>query len=170
MAKGSIAGACLALVFATGGQAGSDGDPAAHIKWGASGDWAILINPDAGNGCYMEKTFEDGTLVQVGILPDRNGGFFAAYNAGWSDIEDGDSGTVRFDFGDALFGGEVVGVLRGDLRGGYAFFNNPAFVEEFGKRNNVKISWGGATEINLKGTRRAIGAVLKCDSEQPESE
>jgi hypothetical protein len=172
MSYKAIAGVGLVLISAVLAQAGTDAEPVGHTTWGKSGDWEILIDSNVGNGCYMEKTFENGTLVQVGIVPDRDGGFFAAYNADWREIEDGDAGTVRFDFGDALFGGDVVGVVKGDLRGGYAFFNNPAFIKEFAKRNTVEITakWGSAIEIGLKGTSNAIKAVLKCDSEQPKSE
>lgn len=141
---------------------------AAHTKWDDSGNWAIMIDPSVGNGCYMEHTLDDGTLVQVGIVPDRNGGFFAAYNAAWTNIEDGTAGTVEFDFGKSLFGGEYVGVVKADLRGGYAFFNNPEFIKEFGKRNEVSIKGdkGNALNFKLTGTLKAINAVRNCDAEQ----
>lgn len=140
-----------------------------HKKWGDAGVWAILIDPEVGNGCYMENTFDDGTLVQVGFVPDRNGGFFAAYNSAWATIEDGVIGTVQFDFGNSLFGGDYVGVANADLFGGYAFFNNPEFINEFGKRNTVSIKGdrGTTLDISLKGTSRAINAVRSCHAEQP---
>ena len=53
-------------------------------SWGTSGDWEILVDPDVGHGCFMQKAFDDGTLVLVGAVPDRQGGFFAALNAEWS--------------------------------------------------------------------------------------
>jgi len=139
-----------------------------HTKWGESGDWVIMIDPSVGNGCYMEDTLDDGTLVQVGIVPDRNGGFFAAYNAAWTNIEDGAAGTVQFDFGPSLFGGDYVGVIKSDLPGGYAFFNNPEFIKEFGKRNEVSIKGdqGNALNFKLTGTLKAINAVRNCDAEQ----
>ena len=140
-----------------------------HKKWGDSGAWSILVDPEVGNGCYMENTLEDGTLVQVGILPDRDGGFFAAYNAAWTNIEEGAAGTVQFDFEKSLFGGDYVGATKGGLPGGYAYFNNPEFIKEFGKRNNVSISGnqGKALDFKLTGTMKAINAVRNCDAEQP---
>jgi hypothetical protein len=140
-----------------------------HKKWGDSGAWVILVDPDVGNGCYMENTFEEGTLVQVGFVPDRKGGFFAAYNSAWTNIEDGTVGTIQFDFGKSLFGGDYVGVVKADRFGGYAFFNNPEFVREFGKRNTVSIKGdkGNALDFSLKGTTKAINAVRSCDAEQP---
>lgn len=143
---------------------------AEEIKtWGESGDWSILVDPTVGNGCLAQRIFDDGTQVQIGAEPSRDGGFFAAYNAGWTNIEEGETGIVSFDFGDARFAGDVVGRLWDGLPGGYAFFDNPNFVTEFGKRNSVKISGekGRLVEIDLSGTKRAIDAVLACQKEQP---
>ena len=141
-------------------------------SWGTSGDWEILIDPDVGNGCYMQKAFEDGTLVQVGAVPDRQGGFFAAMNAKWAEITDGQEGVLTFDFGDAKFAGDALGVTRAGLPGGYAFFDNPKFADEFGKRNTVKVSAKGGEmiEFSLKGSQKAIAAVRACQEEQPKQE
>lgn len=140
----------------------------AHEKWGQAGEWEILIDPDVGNGCYMQRTMEDGTLVQVGFVPDRNGGFFAAYNAAWTDIENGAAGTVQFDFEASLFGGDYVGSVVDGMPGGYAYFNNPEFIKEFGKRDAVSITGGkgNALDFRLTGTMKAINATRNCDAEQ----
>jgi len=139
-----------------------------HEKWGEAGDWEILIDPDVGNGCYMERTMEDGTLVQVGYVPDRNGGFFAAYNAAWTGLEDGAEGTVRFDFETSLFEGGYVSSVKSGMSGGYAYFNNPEFIKEFGKRNEVSITGekGNTFAFKLTGTMKAINAMRNCDAEQ----
>jgi len=138
--------------------------------WGEAGGWAILIDPKVGNGCLMEKHFEDGTLVQIGAVPNREGGFFAAYNPEWTDIEDGATGTVKFDFPDIVFAGEVVGVARDDVFGGYAFFDNPNVPMEFAKRNQMTVigSSGRTVEISLAGTAKAIQAVKACQAKQLE--
>jgi len=115
----------------------------------------------------MEKTFEDGTLVQVGYVPDRHGGFFAAYNPAWTNIENDAIGTLQFDFGKSLFGGKYVGIATAGRYGGYAFFNNPEFIKEFGRRNSVTIKGDKKHSLNfsLKGTSKAINAVRGCDAE-----
>ena len=141
-------------------------------EWGKEGDWSILVNPGNGYGCYAEKQFPDGTVVQIGSEPLRKGGFFAAYNAEWTHIEDGATGKVIFDFGSEKFGGEAVGRVQGGLPGGYAFFDNPNFVSEFAGRNSVKVSGNSEreAEISLAGTKRAIDAVKACQAEQPAPE
>ncbi|MEX0283718.1 MAG: hypothetical protein AB3N23_03820 [Paracoccaceae bacterium] len=154
----------LFLVFAW-----SPANAQSVVKWGEEGDWKIFVNPDIGNGCYAEKQFPDGVLVQIGAEPLRAGGFFAAYHADWTDIEQGASGTLFFDFGSEKFAGDGEGRMLGELRGGHAFFDNPNFVTEFAGRNSVKISGDSNREfeIDLGGTSRAIKAVQSCQSEQP---
>lgn len=156
-----------ALAATLGGPALAE--PLTH--WGDSGDWEILIDAETGNGCLAQRQQEDGVVVQVGSVPNKNGGFFAAMHADWTDIEEGVENTLKFDFGDAKFKGDGMGVIRSGLPGGYAFFDNPNFVQEFGKRNSVKV-WGEkerVVEISLAGTKKAIDAVLACQKEQPES-
>ncbi len=139
-------------------------------NWSTSGEWAILIDPSTGNGCLMEKHFDDGTLVQFGFAPHRNGGFFAAYNPEWTDIEDGSTGTVKFEFPKIRFIGDALGVARDGQFGGYAFFDNPNVTKEFARNNDMTIigELGRKIEVNLKGTLNAIKAVKTCQAEQPE--
>lgn len=130
--------------------------------------WTIRINEAAGNGCMMEKYFDDGTLFQVGAIPAENGGFFAAYNKAWTQIEDGASGSVHFDFDGERFGGAAVGKVSGDWHGGYAFFNNPNLAYDFARKYDVTISGGetALTTVDLTGSFKAVEEVLKCQSEQ----
>lgn len=156
--------AVAAFVLAAGPAA-----PAENLAtWGTSGDWAILIDAAAGNGCLMEKRFDDGTLVQFGFAPNRKGGFFAAYNADWKDIKDASTGTVKFEFPKIRFVGDVVGVARDGRFGGYAFFDNPNIAPEFARNNDMTVigELGRNIEVNLKGTSNAIKAVKKCQAEQ----
>lgn len=139
-------------------------------SWGESGDWKILVDPATGNGCLMQKTLEDSTLVQIGAVPNRQGGFLGVYNSAWDDIEDGAEGVIRMDFGDALFEGAVEGKVVDGIPGGFAFFDNPNFVDEFAKRETLIVTGktsGHSVEIDLTGTTKGLAAVRKCQTEQP---
>jgi hypothetical protein len=136
--------------------------------WGQEGEWRIEIDPDAGPGRLMSRTFEDGMMVELGYAADRNGGFFAAYSPDWTQLETGTSGKVEFHFDDVGFGGDIDLVEKNGLKGGYAFFDNPEFVAEFAKRNKVVVVGpnGGEVTVSLKGTSRAIQAVKACQAKQ----
>ena len=136
--------------------------------WGMSGDWAIKVDSSADNGCFMERGFPSGTIVRVGFVPNREGAFFAAFNQKWFGIKVDETKTVIFDFDVSRFGGEVLGISENGIPGGYAFFNNPEFTSEIGRRLSVTIigESGDSEEIDLAGSQRAIIALRECQGEQ----
>jgi hypothetical protein len=142
-----------------------------HQVWKTSGDWAILIRQSDDRACYANRTMDDGSEIQIGVASGRKGGYFAIYNAQWTHIEAGATGLVEFNFGDSRFGGDAIGKIENGIPGGYAFFDNPAFVEEFGKRQTVKIigTRGAVFEMDLTGTKNAVAGVLACQAAQPEA-
>ena len=141
-----------------------------QLKWGEAGEWAILIDPSVGNGCLMEKQFDEGTLVQFGNVPDRSGGFLAIYNPDWADIKDGATGMLKLEFPKIRFAGDVVGVATEGRFGGYAFFDNPNVMREFSRNNDMTVvgELGRTIEVSLSGTSNAIKAVTTCQGEQSE--
>lgn len=136
--------------------------------WGESGRWVIRENPDGGNGCYMESRLEDGTVVQFGLIPDRDGGFFAAFHVDWNDITVGDTIAVKLDFAAKRFSGEAKGLTRGELLGGYAFFDNPNVLTEFAKNTTMTIidDKDRTVAVDLTGTARAMQAIEACQQQQ----
>ena len=140
--------------------------------WQTAGDWTILIHDEETNKCFASRELDDGSEVQIGAEPTLDGGYFAIYNPSWTHIEEGQDGTVEFDFGTARFGGEARGRFEDGVPGGYAFFNNPAFVQKFARSQTVKIigSQGNTFELDLTGTSNAVRGVLACQDAQPEPE
>ena len=155
----------FAFLAALAGPVVAGGD---FVKWGESGTWEILVDPATGNGCLMQKRFKDGTLVQYGTLPERDGGFFALYNSDWTDIPDGATGKVTFEFPEIRFVGEALGIARDGRFGGYAFFDNPNVTREFARNNDMTITGelGRVVEVNLKDTMKGVRAVKACQEEQ----
>jgi hypothetical protein len=154
----------LALcILATGAQAQELTD------WGESGRWKIRIDTKIGNGCLMETPLEDGTIFQFGNEPNRKGGFFAVYNPEWTDIEDGQETTVKFDFDNKRFSGDALGDVSGDRFGARAFFDNPNVQIEFAKNNVMTVicGLGRSFYVDFAGTTKALAAVEKCQAEQP---
>lgn len=140
-------------------------------EWGTSGDWLVMVDPAVGNGCLIQKDFEDGIRIRFGYHPDRKGGFFAAFNKEWRQIEVGTTGLVKFFTDEAKFAGDVEMVEEGEWRGGWAFFNNPNLTTEIAQRNAIKVVGpkGGTFSVNLSGTSRAIKMMDECQAAQPSS-
>jgi len=138
--------------------------------WGTSGDWAIMVDPDVGHGCLMEKLFDADTRVRFGGVPSEKGAFVSAMNKSWADIDVGSKGTVKLIFDDSRFAGDVDFVEDGEWKGFYAFFNNPEFVTDLAQRKTMKaiISEGLEFEVSLAGTSKAVEALENCQNEQPQ--
>jgi hypothetical protein len=142
--------------------------PSSLEKWGDAGEWEVFVDSSKNNGCLIQKLYPDGTLVRIGQLPAENGSYFAALNRDWTHIDESMSDQFYFDFGDDLFVGEVVGMIEGDWRGGYAFFNNSEFIDGIGAKSEIIIEGSRRVPLNvsLKGTQRAIAELGRCQSEQ----
>ncbi|MDW3221749.1 MAG: hypothetical protein R8G34_02500 [Paracoccaceae bacterium] len=141
----------------------------ANQLWKSLGEWTIQVKTDDASRCFASRKLGDGSEVQLGAEPTLDGGFFAIYNSDWTHISDGVTGEVEFDFGRSRFGGAALGKIENGMPGGYVFFNNPAFVQEFARRQTVRIigSGGAQFELDLTGTSRAIREVLACQDAQP---
>lgn len=136
--------------------------------WGKSGDWHIRINADAGNGCFIEKDFETGIRLSFGFLPAQQGGYISALSADWTQVTPGETGLVKFFTSEEKFAGEVEMIERDGMRGGQAFFNNPAFTVEIAKRRSLRVvgPQGGEFEVDLAGSARAIAEMERCQAAQ----
>lgn len=136
--------------------------------WDTAGDWSILLDAAVGNGCLMQKDFEDGIRIEFGYVPDENGGFFAALSKDWTDIETGTTGIVKFITDEAKFAGDVKMIEMDGRFGGWAFFNNPNLTTEMAARNSITVigPQGGTFDVDLSGTSRAITLLQDCQSAQ----
>ena len=134
--------------------------------WRSVAGWDIKERIGSARACFASRVTSDGPEVQIGVAPTLDGGYLAVYNPAWTHIVEGETGRVEFDFGEARFGGEAVARYEDGVPGGYAYFNNPAFVEEFSRRYDVRITGSRGTifEMDLTGTRKAVAEVLACQS------
>ncbi|WP_428925441.1 hypothetical protein [Marinibacterium sp. SX1] len=146
--------------------------PLAHAQglpsWKTVGDWEIKVDENAGNGCLMEKTFDNGILLQFGLLPLRDGGFFAAYNEGWTFIEEGKTAPVKFHFDGIEFNGESEGYISGPWLGGFVFTNNPELVYDFAKKTEMTVTAGdnAPVTLSLDGTLAGVEELINCQASQ----
>ena len=136
--------------------------------WGEAGRWKIRIDSESGNGCFMETSVEDGTIVRFGEVPNRSGGFFAIYNSEWTDIVVGEEASVMLEFDAKQFSGNAIGDARDGVPGGYAFFNNPNVRGEFSRSRTMIIHGdkGHTASVDLSGTSKAVQAVEACQKQQ----
>lgn len=138
-------------------------------EWSTSGNWTILIDPTAGNGCLMQTVLEDGEQLRIGLVPERKGGFISVASSDWPEFETDTSGTVKLFFEDAKFGGEATYLSIDGQNIGYAFFDNPSFALDVARKQKVRILFSNGYEVSLQlaGSARAADAVNQCQEQQP---
>ena len=157
----ATATAALCLAMATTAQA-------QETTYETVGDWTIKVDASAGNACLMEKTFDNGILLEFGLLPLRDGGFFAAYSQDWTFIEEGAKAPVSFLFEGIEFNGESEGYISGPWFGGFVFTNNPALVYEFAKKEQMTVTAGDndPVTLSLDGTLKGVEELIACQEAQ----
>ncbi|WP_133169947.1 hypothetical protein [Shimia abyssi] len=160
----------LATAFAVSGWTFANAEthePSAEV-WSKSGDWLIFVDDPELGGCFMERSFEDGTIMRLGLKLISHEGYFVVLNKDWKDIQEGQAGEIFFDFGDEVFGGDAIGIIDGESHGGWAEFNNPELVSELANGFSFVVSGSAKIgfEYALKGTKRAIAEMDACRVEQ----
>ena len=140
-------------------------------EWGKSGDWSVLVDETVGNGCFIQKDFDDGIRIRLGYVPDREGGFFTALSQEWQELETGETGIAKFISERDKFAGEIEFVEEEGWYGGWAFFNNPEFATELAQRRSITVIGpnDGTIEVDLAGSAKAISEAARCQSEQEPS-
>jgi len=135
-----------------------------EIVFSQAGDWQILRASSVKNECYMQRNFENGTVVRVGLFAETGNGFFSAMSREWTHIHENAEAEVFFDFGSDLFSGIVKSFEEDGYLGGYAFFNNPEFVAALSAKTSLRIDGrrNFPIHVDLKGTSRAIRDVQRC--------
>lgn len=158
----------LFITFITFSVCAVAGHASQLAKWSDAGNWEIFVDPDAGNGCLMQTLVADDTRVRIGTLPLQDGGYIAVLNKSWTDIEDGTTAVLTFNFDGELFAGDAQAIIEDDWRGGYAVFNNPEFIEGIAQRKILVVSGEGGREVtvDLTGTMNAVNSVLDCQKKQ----
>lgn len=148
----------VAVLFAVG--------PAmsAPVEFSRSGPWQILYDPDVELECYMEQTNPAGVVLRFGLYGIRDRGFFSAMSKDWDHIDQDTEAELHFDFGDDLFAGTAKGFVDGPYRGGYAYFNNPEFIQAVAAKMTLSIDGNRRVpvHVDLTGTSRALGDVRRC--------
>ncbi len=138
------------------------------VEWKTVGEWQVVIDKTTGNGCMMQKVYENGFLLQFGLLPQREEAYFAAYREDWTDIEYGKKVEMEFAFDDNAYEGPVTGYVAKPWHGGYAEVNNPEMMYDFAKKYNLKVTGhqGREFELSLDGTLKGVEELIACQKAQ----
>lgn len=145
---------------------------AAAAQTEKTGDWSVGAMP---NGCMMQATSPEGTLLSVwGTAGDDKLGFLLQ-NKGWNTLRDGASYRLKLDFlGVSSLPVEATARRDIDSDGpGFYFQLQPgaasgkSFMDAFSTAQGMRISQNGRNvdTLPLAGSQGAMSALARCLAE-----
>lgn len=160
-----VIGAIVGAVVATGavGQARAE----ELIDYGSAGGWDVLIDPTKNMGCLIQSEFEDGSFVRIGFDKAQGGGYIAAFNDDWGDIQEGKQYDIAFDLDGEKYTGVATAEFLDDTPGARIDFDNIEFFLDIMKKYTMALhtNAGEVMTISLDGTHDAMSMAMQCQSE-----
>lgn len=158
----------LALTLAT--LLGAVASPAlADLQpWGHSGNWDILVDPSLGNGCLIQASFTDGSLVRIGFDRTAGGGYVTTFNADWGDITEGQSYDITYDLDGQSYDGQAKGLYLNGVPGADVAFDSADFLMDIARKQTMTLYHQDARvlAIDLTDSYTALQGALQCQDEQ----
>jgi hypothetical protein len=156
-------GAAVALVLgAPAIAANADLEP-----WGEAGLWVILQDPEFGNGCLIQRAFEDGSNIRIGFDATDNQVYVSAFDPAWAGFGAGETHKVGYTLGNDTVQADAVGIALGDLPGIRMFFSDKATLTEIVGHPDMVLSSSGARvmSIDLDGSQEALKQAEICEQD-----
>lgn len=138
------------------------------VPFAQVGDWAVLADPNRGNGCVAQVALSDGSTLRMGFdKPGSGTGYIASFNPFWTQFEKGQDYDVTIAFAETSFVGKGRGEELAGMPGVVAEVNNLDLLSEMANAESVNLSAGGpGVDIALKGSFDAIKAAIECQALQ----
>ena len=140
------------------------------LKFGEVEDWKVFIDQER-KSCLIEKQFDTGEVVQMGLTQDRGVGYVGVFTDEETDIKEGEKQLVAIALGENIYIGEAAG-LRGSITkgysGGYVLSEDPQFVTDIAQQYEMVVfpETNFAFVVDLTGTKKAIEMARSCNQEQ----
>lgn len=163
--KKSMMTAATALSLSAGAASADN-----FLKYDEVEDWKIFVDQER-KSCLIEKQFDSGEVVQMGLTQDRGVGYVGVFTDEETDIKQGEKQLVAIALGENIYIGEAAG-LRGSITkgysGGYVLSEDPQFVTDIAQQYEMVVfpETSFAFVVDLTGTKKAIEMARTCNQEQ----
>ena len=122
-----------------------------------------------GNGCFASQTYEDGTVVRMGVDVSDQRIYLLMFNQAWKSLEVGKIYPVRVVFdGVTSYNGDMKGhrLSAGAIVLAHRNLSSD-FVKDFRQRNAMRLYYQGTSiaNLSLRNASAAIGEVVNCQKE-----
>ncbi len=136
--------------------------------FGFTEGWNIMIDPQLGNGCLIQKVVSKDSVVRIGYDATGNRGYVTVFDRKWGQIRSGESYPVKFDLDGQTFEATAKGFHLGNVPGAGIFFTDRNFVDAIAQRKVMTIYGqnGKVMDINLHGSANALRHARECQAQQ----
>lgn len=135
--------------------------------WGEAGGWDVMIDPSLGNGCLIQTTNNDGSVVRIGFDRNQGNAYVTAFNTAWEGIEEGETYPIAFDLDGQEYDGEATGIYLNDVPGADIAFSNSDFLFDLAQKYTMTLynEHGEVMAIDLQGSYVGFEATVACQKE-----
>lgn len=136
--------------------------------YGFTDGWNIMVDPDLGNGCLIQRIVGPDSVVRIGYDANGDRGYVSVFDKGWGQVKDGQNYPVTFDLDGEVFEATATGFHLGNVPGAGLFFTDRNFVDAIAQRRVMGISGqnGKVMDIDLTGSANALKHARECQAAQ----
>lgn len=141
----------------------------ALIDKGFVAGWHVMVDPSFGNGCLIQTTYQDLSVVRIGYDATANRGYFVVFNKAWGNIKKGQTYPIRFDLDGERFDETATGFYLDKIPGAGVFFKDREFIHAIAQRRHMIVYGQDGREvmaIDLKGSAKALDYARQCQDAQ----
>jgi hypothetical protein len=135
------------------------------IEWSHSGHWTVMIDPSAGNGCFIIGSYTNGEIFRVGLDNTRKSGYVMIANPAWRSLQLGRSYRLSLQFDkESPWEGTFSAIAMGNTIALVNYFDKGSFLRDIADKDAVTIYFEGRFVANLPlpGTDDAVRALIDC--------
>lgn len=133
--------------------------------WSHVGPWDVRVDPTLNNGCFLLGAYTQGEIIRIGVNNQTRSGYVLLGNEKWKSLETGKEYDLVFAFeGDTPWKVQAKAVQIGASTMLLALFKNSKFLDDFGSKTKLTITWDGnlVSVLPLTGTYAALQALAEC--------
>lgn len=145
----------------------ADGNNDGATTWGVVSGWQIRADWTLGGGCFIVNTYENGSVLRIGLNPLQGNGYILIADDDWASLEPNKTYSLRIEVGDELpWYGEATGwqLPNSNIAGLWISYEEVKFLLEIVKEHNIAFYYNNKliANLSLKGSALASMEMLDC--------
>jgi hypothetical protein len=137
--------------------------------WSNANGWKIEVDHTLGDGCFIITTYDEGTVLRIGVSPQDGKNYVLLANEAWQSLKVGSEYPLQFKFGnEEPWDAPATAILLQKATLLRFYFSSDDFWKEFGSAATLAITRGGkkVATLDLEGSLAALSKLSECQAAQ----